>query len=73
MIPDRDYVGFMWSYPNLVPLPDSQVRRIGAAVEPFEYEAIYGAWWDRLILSDGPEVVRRSVERYGAALRGELL
>jgi hypothetical protein len=73
VIPDRDHVGFMWSYPNLVPLPDSEVRRIGAAVKPFEYEAIYGAWWDRLIPSDGPGVVRRSVERYGAALRGELL
>jgi hypothetical protein len=73
VIPDRGHVGFMWSYPNLVPLPESEVARIGAAVEPFEYEAIYGAWWDRLIPSDGPEVVRRSVERYGAALRGELL
>ena len=72
VIPDRRHVAFMWSYPNLVPLPESEVRRIGAAVEPFEYEAIYGAWWDRVIPSDGPEVVRRSVERYRAALRGEL-
>jgi hypothetical protein len=72
VIPDRTHVAFMWSYPNLVPLPESVVQDIGAAVEPFEYEAIYGAWWGRLIPKDGPEVVRRSVERYGAALRGEL-
>ncbi len=72
VIPDRRHVAFMWSYPNLVPLPESEVRRIGASVEPFEYEAIYGAWWGRVIPADGPEVVRRSVERYGAALRGEL-
>ena len=72
VIPDRTHVAFMWSYPNLVPLPESVVQDIGAAVEPFEYEAIYGAWWGRLIPRDGPEVVRRSVERYGAALRGEL-
>jgi hypothetical protein len=72
VIPDRTHVGFMWSYPNLVPLPEAAVREIGAAVEPFAYEAIYGAWWGRLIPRGGPDVVRRSVERYGAALRGEL-
>ena len=35
VIPDRTHVGFMWSYPNLVPLPDAEVQRIAAAVEPF--------------------------------------
>jgi hypothetical protein len=72
VIPDRTHVAFMWSYPNLVPLPEAEVERIGAAVEPFEYDAIYGAWWGRLIPSGAKDVVRRSVARYGAALRGEL-
>jgi glyoxylase-like metal-dependent hydrolase (beta-lactamase superfamily II) len=72
VIPDRTHVAFMWSYPNLVPLPESAVQGIAAAVEPFEYDAIYGAWWDRLIPAGATDVVRRSVERYGAALRGEL-
>lgn len=72
VIPDRTHVGFMWSYPNLIPLPESAVGDIAAAVEPFEYEAIYGAWWDRVIPSGGKEIVRRSAARYGAALRGEL-
>jgi glyoxylase-like metal-dependent hydrolase (beta-lactamase superfamily II) len=72
VIPDRSHVGFMWSYPNYVPLPDAEVQRIAAAVEPFEYEAIYGAWWDAIIPADGPEIVRRSAERYSRALRGEL-
>jgi hypothetical protein len=72
VIPDRTHVAFMWSYPNMVPLPETAVRGIGAAVEPFDYEAIYGAWWGRLIGSGAKDVVRRSVERYGAALRGEL-
>jgi hypothetical protein len=72
VIPDRTHVGFMWSYPNLVPLPETAVQAIGAAVEPFEYDAIYGAWWGRLIPAGAKDVVRRSVKRYGAALRGEL-
>jgi hypothetical protein len=72
VIPDRSHVGFMWSYPNLVPLPDAEVQAIAAAVEPFEFETIYGAWWDRIIPTGAKEVVRRSAERYGRALRGEL-
>ncbi len=72
VIPDRSHVGFMWSYPNLVPLPDAEVQRIAAAVEPFDYDAIYGAWWDAIIPSGGPEIVRRSADRYSRALRGEL-
>jgi hypothetical protein len=72
VIPDRSHVGFMWSYPNLVPLPDAEVQRMAAAVEPFAYEAIYGAWWDAIIPADGPEIVRRSADRYSRALRGEL-
>jgi hypothetical protein len=72
VIPDRSHVGFMWSYPNLVPLPDAEVQRLAAAVEPFEYEAIYGAWWDAIIPADGPAIVRRSADRYSRALRGEL-
>jgi hypothetical protein len=71
VIPDRTHVGFMWSYPNLVPLPEADVLRIASAVAPMRYEAIYGAWWDAIIPSGGPEVVRRSAERYGRALRGE--
>jgi hypothetical protein len=72
VIPDRSHVGFMWSYPNLVPLPESAVDAIAAAVEPFEFETIHGAWWDRTIPSGAKDVVRRSAERYGRALRGEL-
>jgi hypothetical protein len=72
VIPDRTHVGFMWSYPNLVPLPDAEVQRMAAAVEPFAYDAIYGAWWDAIIPADGPEIVRRSADRYSRALQGEL-
>jgi hypothetical protein len=72
VIPDRTHVGFMWSYPNLVPLPDAEVQRIAAAVEPFAFEAIYGAWWGRLIPSAAKAVVRRSAARYTRALAGRL-
>jgi glyoxylase-like metal-dependent hydrolase (beta-lactamase superfamily II) len=64
VIPDRRFVSFMYSYPNLIPLPPSAVRRIGLALDPFDFDAIYGAWWGRVVESDGSGVVRRSVDRY---------
>jgi glyoxylase-like metal-dependent hydrolase (beta-lactamase superfamily II) len=70
-VPDRN-VSFMWSYPNLVPLPASEVERIGAALEPWAFGRIYGAWWDRVVPSDAKAAVRHGVARYLAALRGEL-
>lgn len=67
---DRKFVSFMYSYPNLVPLAASTVKRIAAAIEPYSFEHVYGAWWSREILSDGKGAVKRSVDRYLAALEG---
>jgi glyoxylase-like metal-dependent hydrolase (beta-lactamase superfamily II) len=64
VIPDRRFVSFMWSYPNLIPLPAAEVERIAAALEPWEFDRILGAWWERLVPGDGSQVVRRSAERY---------
>lgn len=68
VVPDRRYVSFMYSYPNLIPLPAATVERIAAALEPFSFDAIYGAWWDRVIERDGSAVVRRSADRYVRAV-----
>jgi hypothetical protein len=65
---DRRWVSFMYSFPNYVPLPASEIDRIVAAVEPFAFEVIYGAWWDRNVSSDAKAAVRRSAERYKRAL-----
>jgi glyoxylase-like metal-dependent hydrolase (beta-lactamase superfamily II) len=69
VIPDRGFVGFMYSYPNLIPLSEASVRAVVAALEPYEFDRIYGAWWGRLVRRDGKQVVRRSAERYARALR----
>ncbi|MBE2315226.1 MBL fold metallo-hydrolase [Solirubrobacter sp. CPCC 204708] len=72
VIPDRQWVAFMYSFPNYIPLPAAAVRAVGAALEPFAFERIYGAWWEAVIEADGSGIVRRSVERYVAALDGYL-
>ncbi|HEY7398531.1 MAG TPA: MBL fold metallo-hydrolase [Gaiellaceae bacterium] len=63
VIPDRRWVSFMYSYPNLIPLPPSKIEAIVAALAPFEFDTIVGAWWGRVV-EDGSEVVRRSAARY---------
>ena len=68
VIPDRRYVGFMYSYPNVIPLPASKVQAIGAALEPYAFDTIHGAWWGNVVEADGSGVVRRSVDRYVRAV-----
>jgi len=68
---DRRYVSFMYSYPNLIPLPARAVRRIIAAVEPFPYDRIYGAWWERVVSTDAQAALVRSAARYIAAIEGQ--
>jgi len=70
VVPDTRYVSFMYSYPNLIPLPAALVQRIAAKLEPVAFDRIYGAWWDRVIDHDGHAVVQRSAERYVRALDG---
>lgn len=71
VVPDRRYVSFMWSYPNLIPLPEQTVREIGERLEGFRFDRVYGGWWGRVVLGDGAAAVRRSVGRYLAHLRGK--
>lgn len=68
VVQDRRWVSFMYSYPNLIPLPVRTIRRIVSAVEPFEFERIYGAWWNKVVATDAKAAVRRSADRYIRAL-----
>jgi hypothetical protein len=63
----------MYSYPNYIPLPASEVERIGMVLAGLTFNRIYGAWWNKVVESDAGAVVRRSIERYQAALEGRPL
>jgi hypothetical protein len=69
VVSDRRYVSFMYSYPNLIPLPPNKIRHIVSAVEPFSFDRIYGGWWNRQILEDAKAAVHRSAERYIQAIK----
>jgi glyoxylase-like metal-dependent hydrolase (beta-lactamase superfamily II) len=68
VIPDRRFVSFMYSYPNLIPLPPSKVEKIAEALAPFPFDTIHGAWWDRVVAAEGSTIVRRSADRYVRAV-----
>lgn len=66
--PDR-HVSFMRSYPDLIPLDQTSVRHIAAALEPWAFERIYSAWFERgPIEKDAKGIVARSVARYLGAI-----
>ena len=64
VVQDRRYVSFLRSYPNLIPLGASAIRRIVERIEPFSFEQIYGGWWQANVLADAKAAVARSAERY---------
>jgi hypothetical protein len=68
VVPSR-HVSFMWSYPNLIPLSAAKVRRIGEILEPFAFDAVYGAFSGRgQIDTNGKTIVANSIARYIAAV-----
>lgn len=68
VVPDRRYVSFMYSYPNLIPLPAEKVKNIVNAVEPYSFNRIYGGFEGRTVHTDGKNAVYRSAERYLKAI-----
>ena len=68
VVPGRGWVSFMYSYPNLIPLPAGEVRRMRGVLATLEFDRVYGAWWDRVMLEEAKAGVLRSADRYLAAL-----
>jgi glyoxylase-like metal-dependent hydrolase (beta-lactamase superfamily II) len=68
VVADRNWVSFMYSYPNLIPLPAREVQRIRGIVETLDFDRVYGAWWDTIVPDDAKRKVLASADRYVAAL-----
>jgi glyoxylase-like metal-dependent hydrolase (beta-lactamase superfamily II) len=64
VVSDRRYVSFMYSFPNLIPLPASAIRKITAALEPFQYDRIYSAWFGTVLAENARAGVAYSAQRY---------
>lgn len=71
VLPDQKRVSFMYSYPNLIPLPVSKVQDIANRVNRLAFDRIYGAF-DKVIKENADDAVQRSAERYIDAIEGRL-
>jgi len=61
---DPRWVSFLYSYPNMIPVSASEVRRVADTLAGYRFDRIYGSWSNRIVPTDGNAVVARSAERY---------
>ncbi|MDQ0271416.1 MBL fold metallo-hydrolase [Cytobacillus purgationiresistens] len=71
IVADRDWVSFMYSYPNFIPLPSSTVERVADRVKDFKFTRLYDAF-HRVISEEAELKVQKSAHRYIGALNGTL-
>ncbi|MGM0898086.1 MAG: MBL fold metallo-hydrolase [Bacillota bacterium] len=71
VVADRQWVSFMYSYPNFIPLPASTVERMATQLNEIRFDRVYDAF-HRILLNDAGEAVQRSAKRYVDALNGVL-
>ncbi|MDI2127689.1 MBL fold metallo-hydrolase [Yinghuangia seranimata] len=62
--PDRRWITIMHSFANHIPERPTAVRHAAELLGRYRFERIYGAWWDRVVTTDGNNVLQRSVDRY---------
>jgi len=70
VLPDNRCVSFMRSFPNMLPLPATEVARIARIVDGLRFDRIYGAFWDREVTRDARQRVKESADRYVAWISG---
>lgn len=61
---DRRWVSFMYSYPNLIPLGPTAIRRIVDRLRPLAFDRIYGAFPGQVVGNDAKAIIGRSAKRY---------
>lgn len=66
--PDRRHVGFMYSYPNYIPLSVSAVNHIVERIRLLKFDRIYSHFYHLDIQTDAREAIERSAARYKQAI-----
>jgi glyoxylase-like metal-dependent hydrolase (beta-lactamase superfamily II) len=69
VVADHRWVSFMYSYPNLIPLPASKVEEIANKVKDLSFNRLYNAF-HRVVREHASESVQQSAKRYIDALLG---
>ena len=61
---DTNWVSFMYSYPNYIPLGAQAVKQIVNRLEPYQFDRIYGAFPKRTVVANAQSVIERSAARF---------
>ena len=72
VVADRRWVSFMYSYPNLLPLPASTIRQMRDTIAAYPFERLYGMNFTSVVSENANAAVQRSANRYLRALEGKL-
>ncbi|GIN90577.1 hypothetical protein J22TS1_16280 [Siminovitchia terrae] len=71
VVVDTNWVSFMYSYPNLIPLPAEKVKAIANYVKELQFDRLYNAF-QKVVAQNANEAVQMSAGRYISALEGTL-
>jgi glyoxylase-like metal-dependent hydrolase (beta-lactamase superfamily II) len=72
VVMDRRRAAFMYSFPNMIPLPPADVRRMRDRLAPLDYADVFGFTWGRQIIGGAKAAVDASFERYLDAIADDL-
>lgn len=67
--PGAHAVSFMWSYPNLLPLPATTVSDIIRRLDRVKFKRLYGAFEGKDIFENADDILRCSGKKYISCLR----
>lgn len=56
------YFSFMWSYPNMIPLPPDEVHNIWKSIKHLDVEDCHAAWWGRDVLGNARTKILKSAQ-----------
>lgn len=62
------HVSFMYSFPNILPLPAREVVSISERVERLSFDRLYGGWRGKIIAENAKAIVLDSAKRYVEAV-----
>lgn len=62
--PGADRVSFMWSYPNMLPLPATVVGSMAEKAKQLNFDRLYGAFAGQDIKAQAGKIVSESAQKY---------
>ncbi|PWN71517.1 MBL fold metallo-hydrolase [Chryseobacterium phosphatilyticum] len=62
--PNLKHFAIMYSYPNRIPLPVAEIKRIKKRLEDLEFDAVYGFYSYQNLTKNVKQILNNSIEKY---------